>query len=91
MGLKALLTLDLEKKATDEQRKTFNEKMAKLNWFKIKNLTTAWQAEFEDNVSLSVALATTKSDVTKAIKEAKVLQYHAVVQFGNNTPSAFSS
>jgi len=91
MKLYALISVDLENYVTSEQRKKFNEKLKELKWFKIIELTTIWTASFEDGITKSSALSTTKADVATAAKEGKISKYHAAVQFGYDSSDTFSN
>lgn len=91
MGLKVLLTVDLENGVTSDQRKIFNEKLKELNWIKITSLTTTWRASFSDTTSISSALSETKNDVKSAATVGRITTYHCAVQFGTDGPFTFSS
>lgn len=77
MSRYSMLTLDLNKEVTSEQRTLFYDKLKELKWKKIDELTTLWFASWEDSVSDDGIISTTKSDVEKAAVAAKVTSYDA--------------
>lgn len=86
MTVYALLTVDLNRGTTEDQRKLFNEKLAEFKWKKLK-LTTTWTATFSPEVSESGAIGTTKYDVARAAAHARITNYEAAVQVGTTPPA----
>lgn len=77
MGYIALITLDLPG-ATDEQRSLFYETLRNEKWQKIKSLTTAWKALFNDSV--------TRDEAIDGAKKAQTPQsYFTVERIKNST------
>ena len=91
MGLKALLTVDLEKNVTNEQREIFNRKLNELMWNKLETLTNAWVSSFKENITAFTALAETKKDVKAAADAANIKMYHCAVQFCQDEPHLFEA
>lgn len=89
MGLKALLTVDLNN-TDSERRKKFNAEMAARKWSKLQNLTTAWVASFQPNVSRDEALRVSKHDVKEAANAAEIKEWHAAVQLGPQPTDEFN-
>ena len=85
----AMLSLDLERNVTDEQRKKFYEHLKEENWVKIPKVTTTWRASFKQGTTEVGALNTTKKDVANAAKKARIGKYNAVVHFGPSKPNSF--
>lgn len=82
MALRALLTLDIDRKASSEKRQKFYDYLNDKNWTKIPKLTTAWKAQFTDGVSQQDALKVTKNDVRGAANHSGISTYDAAVHFG---------
>ena len=91
MGLKALLTVDLENGVTNNQRERFNNKLNDLMWNKLENFTTAWISSFKDNVTVPTAFAQVKKDVKAAADEGGIKTFHGAVQFCEDEPHLFKS
>lgn len=91
MGITVMLSLDLERGVSEEQRNVFNEGLKKRNWFKIPKVTTTWSAKFADGVTSSAAQSETKTDVAAAASEAKIKNYEAVMHLGPEAPTSFNS
>lgn len=89
MGLKAMVTVDLNEDVTSSQRETFNSEMAEQQWAKIKPLTTTWHASFEDDLSKDRVVSMTKSDIAAAAKTAEIKSYDAAVMVGDELPTVF--
>ena len=79
MSRYCILSLDLNKQVTSEQRNTFYAKLQELQWMKMDATTTLWYAPWKDDVTDEGVVATTKSDVAKAAEAAKVTSYDATV------------
>jgi hypothetical protein len=79
MGYNALVTLDL-KKATDDERLTFNNVLIGENWTKIKSLTTAWKILFNDHATREFAIEALKSDLKKAKEKSKIKKVEFAIQ-----------
>lgn len=88
MGLKAMLTVDLNR-TTEDQRNTFNRELEVEKWAKIKILTTMWQATFQDNVSEDGVIRISKSDVAKAAATAGITSYDVGLMIGQNLPTVW--
>lgn len=85
----AMLSLDLDKRTTSEQREKFYEYLKNEKWTKIPKVTTIWYASFKDGVSESGAISTTKTDVANAAAHANVSSYDAVVNVSTSKPTSF--
>ena len=84
----AMISLDLDKKTSSEQRKVFNAKLKELQWVKIPNVTTTWYANFKPEVSRQGITGTTKSDIQKAASAAGVTSYDVVLHVGDEKPNS---
>ena len=80
MAMHVMLTVDLNK-VSSEARNQFNGYLQGKHWNKL-SLTTTWTAKFKDGVSASDALQTTKNDVAKAADYARISDYEAAAQAG---------
>lgn len=89
MGLKAMLTVDLNNDVSSKQRDDFNKALENEGWSKITSLTTTWQAGFKDGVGRSGAIGAAKKDVQTAAKKAGVSSYDAAVMVGDEFPEVF--
>ena len=85
----AMLSLDLDRKTTTEQRDKFYEHLKNEQWTKVPKVTTTWHASFKDGATESGIISTTKSDVANAVKHAGVTAYDAVVHVGPSKPTSF--
>lgn len=85
----AMLSLDLERNTTTERREKFYEYLKKEKWTKVPYVTTTWHASFQDGVTESGVISTTKADVANAAKYAGVTSYNAVVNVGQSQPTTF--
>jgi hypothetical protein len=81
MSKYSILSLDLNKDATSEQRDAFYKKLAEFTWTKIQDPTTLWYCLWKDTTSEAGALQTTKDQVEKAATAAKVKSYDATHAF----------
>jgi hypothetical protein len=88
MGLKAMLTVDLNR-TNEDQRKTFNQEMVNLQWIKIKELTTIWYTAFSDGATEEGITKTCKNDVAQAAAKAGISSYDAGVMIGQNQPTVW--
>jgi len=89
MGLKAMLTVDLND-VTREQREKFYLELEKKQWKKIKSLTTIWQVGFQDGATEASIIQATKNDVTSAASAAGIRSYDSGVMVGQNFPTTWS-
>lgn len=85
----AMLSLDLDKKTTAEQRDKFYEYLKKEQWTKIPKVTTTWYASFKADATESGMISATKNDVANAAKHAGIASYDAVVNVGPSKPTSF--
>jgi hypothetical protein len=85
----AMLSLDLDRNTSTEQRDKFYEYLKNEKWTKIPEITTTWYASFKDTVSESEIISTTKTDVSNAAKHSRVTSYDAVVHVGPSEPTSF--
>lgn len=87
----ALLTVDLDKGVTSDQRKTFNEEMANRHWTKMAT-TTTWSASFTAGSTPTGILTETKADVAAAASAAKVTKWECTVHpSGDAAPVYFKN
>jgi len=82
----AMISLDLDKKTSSEQRKIFNAKLKELQWTKLPKVTTTWYASFKPEVTRQGITSTTKSDIQKAASAAGVTSYDVVLHIGDEKP-----
>lgn len=88
MGIKVLLSLDLERGVGDEARRKFYEYLAGQHWFKVPKVTTCWKATFQDGATEPGIVHAVKSDIANAASYARVSAYNAVVHMGYTEPVA---
>lgn len=91
MSVKAMLTIDLNRNVTSEQRETFYKELSSRQWKKVDTLTTTWSASFKDGVSSEPAINETKKDVAAAAETAKVSAYDAAVMIGPESPTIWKN
>lgn len=91
MGLRAMLSLDLEAGVSVDRRTEFNKQMATKHWTKISNVTTTWWNTFVDGGTEAGIVQTTKNHVAEAAKAAGISKYHAVIEVGPSNPTEFSN
>jgi hypothetical protein len=79
MGLKAMITLDLND-ATTFQRNTFYEKLKEFKWTRVGRLTTTWKCSFQDGISRNAATNEIISDIEKAKIHSKITEVEYAFQ-----------
>lgn len=79
MGLKALITLDLND-ATTQQRNTFYEKLKESHWSRVGRLTTTWKCSFQDGSSRIGTSNVIISDIENARRIAKISEVEYAFQ-----------
>lgn len=89
MKYKALLTLDLEKGVSTEQREKFYEYLKEKKWVKLSNLTTTWKIVFVEGAKRENVIRTVKSHVANAAIHSNVSSYSAAVQVGEGLVEEF--
>jgi hypothetical protein len=89
MAKNVLLSIDLNN-VSSEQRSVFNQALADEKWVKHSRLTTVWTAVFQEDVTESGAVGTTKKDVTTAASKAKITNYDALIHVGDSKPTEYS-
>lgn len=87
MAIHVMLTVDLNRNVTTDQRNRFYEELRIRNWVKIDSLTTTWKAHFNENVRVEEAIEATKSTVAAAATTASISSYDAAAMFGGQTPT----
>lgn len=85
MKFKVLLTLDLKKDTSSDERKKFYDYLESQKWVKIDNLTTAWRCSFLEKISKEDAIKIVKADLKKASKESGVSSYNYAFQIGDGS------
>jgi hypothetical protein len=75
---------------TADQRKLFNEALAKDKWAKHNRLTTIWTAVFQEGVTEEGAVQTSKNDVARAAQAAKITSYDVLMHVGDSKPLEYS-
>lgn len=86
MAVNVMLTIDLNRYATTEQRSKFYDELRKRNWVKIAELTTTWKAVFSEGVSVETAKQSTKSMLDAAAIAASISSYDAAAMYGGQDP-----
>lgn len=81
MGYKALITLDLPD-VTDDQRLMFYKILEDEKWSKIDSLTTAWSAEFKDDIDRDSVKQILINDLMKAKKYSSISEINYAFQVG---------
>lgn len=89
MGFKVLLTLDLERDVSTENRQKVYNYLKKQKWEKLKELTTSWKCSFEENANREAVISECKKDVRNAIRVGGVTSYHAALQIGEGEVEEF--
>jgi hypothetical protein len=84
----AMISLDLDKGTSSEQRKVFYAKLKELQWKKIPKVTTTWYANFESTVSRDGIIRITRNDMKKAASAAGIASYDVVLHIGSEKPVA---
>lgn len=84
-----MLSLDLDRRTTTEQRDKCYEYLKNKKWVKLPKVTTTWYAKFTEGTTESGAISVTKSDVASAAKHAGITAYDAVVHVGASKPTSF--
>ncbi len=79
MGLKALITLDLND-TTTPQRNTFYEKLKEYKWSRVGRLTTTWKCSFQNGISRLDASNEIISDIENAKRFAKISEVEYAFQ-----------
>jgi len=85
----ALLSLDIDKKATSEQREKFYDFLKKNNWNKISKLTTVWYAKFKNGTTEANIISTVKKEIKNTAEESGIKSYDCVVHVGPSKPVSF--
>jgi hypothetical protein len=86
-----MMTLDLEKGVSEENRQKFYAKLKEANWSKIPDVTTAWKCRWDDEQAAAAMQAYVKDKLTIARAAAGNCAYHAVAMIGDAEPVAFKS
>ena len=86
----ALLTLDLHRNLSTEQRDDFYTALHVLDWNKIKGVTTAWKRKFQDDVVNSQIETFAREDIKAISDTLGIEKCDAVIQIGRNEPKMFS-
>lgn len=89
MAKNVLLSVDLNN-ITSDQRKTFNEALAEVQWVKHNRLTTIWIGVFKEGGTEEGAINTTKSEVAAAAAKAKITNYDVLIHVGDSKPTEYS-
>jgi len=79
MSIYSILSLDLNRGVTTEERNAFYKKLTELKWKKISELSTLWYASWKDDTSGEDIIQTTKKDVDACASISKVSKYDASV------------
>lgn len=89
MSTHVMLTLDVERKATDEQRADFYDALKENHWKKLAGVTTTWSAIYTgEDIEAIRAHAITE---LRAFARAAGVVFDAVIQIGNSAPVRFAS
>lgn len=79
MGLKVLITLDLNDASTS-QRQEFNSILEEHNWIKVGKLTTTWRCSFYDSVTRESAKNTILTRLQEAQDKTKIKEIEYAFQ-----------
>lgn len=85
-----MLSLDLGKKASAEQKDKFYTHLRDSGWMEIVKVTTTWFTTFKEAASDPDITAEVKKDVAAAAKYSGISAYDAVVNFSHSKPCTFS-
>ncbi|ALO33946.1 hypothetical protein CMT41_03790 [Colwellia sp. MT41] len=85
----AMLSLDLDKKTSTEQREKFYAHIRDSGWMTLAKVTTTWFTCYRDSVTEARIIAEVKQDVAAAAKYSGVTSYDAVVNVSQSKPSSF--
>ena len=86
-----MLTLDLERGVSEENRQKFYAKLKELLWTKIPKVTTTWKCSWAESQSEDTIRRVVQNDLTAAAAQAGSPQYHAVAMIGDAPPATFTS
>jgi hypothetical protein len=89
MAKNVLLSVDLNN-ITADQRKLFNEALAKNNWVKHNRLTTIWTAVFKERATDEGAVQGSKKYVDEAALAARISSYDVLIHVGDSKPVEYS-
>lgn len=90
MGIKVLMSLDLERGVGEEARRRFYEYLAAKYWTKVPRVTTCWRVSFVDGASEAGVVRAVQDHLAEAAKYAPVRSYNAVWQLGGGEPATVS-
>ena len=85
----AMLSLDLDKKATATEREKFYAHIRDSGWMKFSKVSTTWFTNYRASVKEDRIIAEVKQDVAAAARYSGVTAYDAVVNVSPSEPSSF--
>lgn len=85
----AMLSLDLDEKATAQEREKFYAHIRDSGWMKIAKVTTTWFTSYRDKATEEQIIAEVKQDVAAAARYSGITAYDAVVNVSLSEPSSF--
>lgn len=86
-----IMTLDLEKGVSEENRQKFYAKLKEASWGKIPDVTTTWKCQWSSEQTAAAMTNVVSTDLTNARAVAGYCAYHAVAMIGDAVPVAFKS
>ncbi len=82
MNFRALITLDLPN-TFSEKKNLFYEELHAMQWYKIKNISTAWGVNFNEGFDRLSAVSTLKYDIKKAKYLSGIPKVSYAIQLAN--------
>jgi hypothetical protein len=83
-----MLSVELDLKATDQEKRDFDEAMRGLGWTRLL-VTTTFRARFEESATRIGAIATARGDLRKATQKVGIRSFHAAIQAGAEPPTVW--
>lgn len=84
MAYYALITIDLHKQSTTNQRQKFHHELEQLGWIKVSKSTTAWEVHSPANDSYDDMVEDLIADIKSTKNQAKIQAVSYSIQLGRN-------
>lgn len=85
----AMLSLDLDKNTTSQEREKFNAHIRDSGWMKLAKVTTTWFTRYSEKATEKQIINEVKLDVAAAAKYSGITAYDAVVNVSESEPTSF--
>lgn len=86
-----MMTLDLERGVSEENRQKFYAKLNELKWIKSPDVTTTWSTSWAEPQTSEYATREVREDLAAAAAAAGYPTYHSVAMIGDAAPVTFTS